>query len=232
MRAQVVEILIRNLLRLQLPIKRVAIVGGSSREPELVSLYQHFIDLEVKYFGVENNEVGIKFVFFDLNEKQDVREDFDLVICAQVIEHVWDIENAIMNLSKLTKKEHGLLWINCPASNMVHGSPEYFTAGYSPQMLKNHIEKLELETIDFGCIGSRRLYFYTHALRYWPSDFEIRHPLLSYRPLRSYGRRFISETILNFLGRAYSLFLSKKASGDLIFATETYILAKSTFQQN
>jgi SAM-dependent methyltransferase len=208
-------------------IKSVAIVGGSSREPELVALKEIYLNLQETYFGIESNEIGIEFYNLDLNEQSSNFGVFDLVICSQVLEHVWNFDVAIENLINLVRPNGGLLWINCPASNMVHGSPDYFSAGYSPEMLKKHLEFRNLTTINHGSFGSRRMYFFTHALNYWPTDFELAHPLISYRPLRSYGRKIIIESIRGFLGRTYSLLLPWKPDENLTFATESYILAKT-----
>jgi hypothetical protein len=162
-----------------------------------------------------------------LNEPSEFSQKFDLVICAQVLEHLWNLSIAFKNLSELLEPKVGLLWINCPASNMVHGSPEYFSAGYSVQMLTQQLEMVNLEVVLAGSFGSRRLYFFTHALQFWPTNFELRHPILTYRPLRSYGRKIVFETIRGFFGRTYPLLLSPKQNSEPQYATESFALAKS-----
>jgi SAM-dependent methyltransferase len=166
---------------------------------------------EVTFFGIENVELNTAFIELDLNLPSKINLKYDLVICAQVLEHVWNLNIAFENLSKLLNSDNGLLWINCPASNMVHGSPEYFSAGYSLA----------------GSFGSRRLYFFTHALQFWPTKFELEHPILTFRPLRSYGRKIVIETIRGFFGRTYSVLLSSKQTSEPQYATESFALAKS-----
>ena len=208
-------------------VNSIGVVGGSSNEPELLKILTIYPLAEVIFFGIENTELSTNFVELDLNLPSKITQNFDLVICAQVLEHIWNLSVAFENLSKLLSPHNGLLWVNCPSSNMVHGSPEYFSAGYAHQMLAAHILRCNLEVIISDSIGSRRLYFFTHALQYWPSHFELMHPILTYRPLRSYGRRIVPESIKGFLGRVYSTLLSSKESSDLQFATESYILART-----
>lgn len=207
-------------------VKSVGILGGSSKEPELLELLKIYPDSAVTYLGIEKGINENPFIDLDLNECGVMDQSFDIVICAQVLEHVWNLENCMRNLSKIVNPRGGLLWLNCPASNMVHGSPEYFSAGYSSEMVVRNLENHQFEVIFADSIGSRRLYFFTHTLQYWPSIFELAHPLLTYRPLRSYGRRFIPETFLGFFGRLYSLFLSNKKLSKSQYDTETFVLAK------
>jgi hypothetical protein len=224
---QVAMSILMNWIRLNQPeVKSIGVLGGSSKEPELLELLKVYPKSEVFFLGIERGVNENPFIELDLNTSVDIDRFFDIVICAQVLEHVWNIDNCMRNLSKIVNPQSGLLWLNCPTSNMVHGSPDYFSAGYSPQMISKNLENYKFELILTDSIGSRRLYFFTHALQYWPTKFELAHPLLSYRPLRSYGRRFIPETFLGFFGRLYSLFLSNKKLSKSQYDTETFVLAK------
>ena len=64
---------------------------------------------------------------------------FDLAICCQVLEHVWNISQAIHNISRLVKIS-GHVWINVPSSNMKHASPHYYSAGYQSEMIAKLFE--------------------------------------------------------------------------------------------
>ena len=228
MRHKATWTLVNWILINQPDIKSIGILGGSSREPELLELQRIYPNAEVTYLGIEQGFQDIPFVALDLNESTDIRQAFDIVVCSQVLEHVWNLDNSIINLSKIINPRGGFLWLNCPASNMVHGSPEYFSAGYSHKMISKNLENHQFEIVFANSIGSRRLYFFTHTLQYWPTNFELTHPLLTYRPLRSYGRRLIPETFLGFFGRIYALFLSNKELSGSQYDTETFVLAKYT----
>lgn len=207
-------------------VNSVAVVGGSPNEPELKIVKTIFPSASITFLGLEEPFGDINFIQYDLNEIQNPIFKYDLVLCSQVLEHVWNVQTAMENLWKLLTPITGLLWVNCPASNMFHGSPHYFSAGYPPEMLEKLAVNNSLEILKIGSIGSRRMYFFTHALQYWPSKFELSHPIISYRPLRSYGRSIVTETIRGSLGRLYAALLSNKTSSDLKYATETYLLAK------
>ncbi len=226
MRSEVTAILIDWLKESKSEINSIAIVGGSSNEPELLELLKMYPKATVSFLGITQGPQDIPFIELDLNESGGLDQSFDIVICAQVLEHIWNLDNCMKNLSALVNQQNGLMWINCPASNLVHGSPEYFSAGYSHEMISKNLENHQFEIILANSIGSRRLYFFTHALQYWPTKYELAHPLLTYRPLRSYGRRLIPETFLGFFGRLYALFLSNKKLSKSQFDTETFVLAK------
>ena len=226
MRSEVTTILIDWLKESKSKISSIAVVGGSSNEPELLELLKIYPEAAVYFLGIAQGPQDIPFIELDLNESSGLDQSFDIVICAQVLEHIWNLGNCMKNLSALVNQQHGLIWINCPASNLVHGSPEYFSAGYSHEMISKNLENHQFEIILANSIGSRRLYFFTHTLQYWPTKFELAHPLLTYRPLRSNGRRLIPETFLGFFGRLYALFLSNKKLSKSQFDTETFVLAK------
>ncbi len=206
-------------------ITSLAVVGGSSTEPELLALRNKFPKLNYQLYGIENAEGKENFEYLDLNALNMITENYDLVICNQVIEHIWNLNQALMTLRNLVRPG-GYIWINCPASNMAHGSPEYYSAGYTPDLLIKMNENLDVTCLRAGTLGSKRLYFFTHALKYWPSAFELRHPILSFRPLRSYGRKVISKSFIALLGRIYATSFSNKISTEIDCATETYYLGK------
>jgi hypothetical protein len=218
-----------NWIQLSQPrISSIGILGGSPKEPELLELLRIYPNAKVTFLGIEKGLSEEPFIELDLNTSRGLDLAFDIVICAQVLEHVWNLDNSITILSEVINPRGGFLWLNCPASNMVHGSPEYFSAGYSHKMIAKNLENHQFEIIFSNSIGSRRLYFFTHTLQYWPTKFELAHPLLTYRPLRSYGRRLIPETFLGFFGRLYALFLSNEELSNSQYDTETFVLAKYT----
>ncbi len=95
----------------------------------------------------------VKTELFDLNISQSVDKNYDLVLCSQVLEHFYDVKQAIQNLAKLVR-QGGLLWIACPASNYAHGSPKYFSAGYTPGLITNPLPLEDFEVILQKNMGS------------------------------------------------------------------------------
>lgn len=147
----------------------VAVVGGSLADPEALAVADMAGSFSV--LGIEGSDV-----FFDLNLSQTNSSKFDLVLCSQVLEHVWRPEKAIANLASLLG-QGGMLWLNCPASNFPHGSPSYYSAGYTDTLLIQHLETLGLKVVAAGQICSRRNYVARHLFNLWLSEKETRIPL-------------------------------------------------------
>ena len=179
-------------------IHRVALVGGGIGESEIESL-KKIKTFSVTYFGIETipNE---NFYFLDL------------VICSQVLEHIWNHQAFFDNLSKLVRPG-GFLWIGCPASNYPHGSPDYFSAGFAPDYLINNLGLRNLELLLGGSLGSKRYYFLTHSLQIWGSKNLHKFPIF-FGISRYYPREI--------LGRFYSLVLDSRVVEGIKYATETY----------
>lgn len=189
----------------------IALVGGYIQEPELKVLdYKH-----LTYYGVELDP-RIETHLFDLNSPQIVDKKYDLVLCSQVLEHVWDVKLAIENLAKLVRKG-GYIWIACPASNYAHGSPEYFSAGYTPEMIVQLLKPLGFDVKFSKTFGSERMYFFTHALRYWPTESQYRNPL------RFKISRFFFRDLL---WRILAISKSSRIDSELHHATESVVFAK------
>lgn len=227
MRKYVIRELIDYVENLSTEIKTVAIVGGSPLEPELLAIREIIPNIESTFFGIDTNFPSSNFEYLDLNKVGEFASRFDLVLCSKVLEHVWNTRTALDNLKCLLEPKTGILWINCPASDKVHGSPDYYSAGYSVELFEKYAELLELEILRSGQVGSKRTYFFTHILQYWANDFELSHPLLSFRPLKSYGKRIISKTLAGLGGRLFSMTLSNRVVNSGPFVTETFVLLRT-----
>ena len=197
-------------------ISHVAVVGGSAQEPELAHL-SSIPGLQISFLGVEKSPSDDSdFLFFDLNEEMSASVKFDLILCSQVLEHIWNHAQAFENLNSILNPK-GLLWIGCPGSNFAHGSPEYFTAGLTPSFIIEHLKSKRFEILHQQSIGSKRYYFLTHALQIWASSNMHKYPLLF-----GFSRFYPREVLL----RLYSSFLSPKIRTDLKYATETIVFAR------
>lgn len=150
----------------------IAVVGGDRNEPEILALQEAGIQLTIRTFGVDDR-VDERL---DLNQREVRGADYGLVLCSQVLEHVWNHQTAFMSLASLVRPG-GLLWVACPASNFEHASPEYYSAGFSPAYLRANLEKVGFDVYAAGQIGSERLYFMTHVIGTWPSDVQYRKPI-------------------------------------------------------
>lgn len=160
-----------ELLEIQ-AVVNVAIVGGSMSEHEVAIILEKFPKAFFQVLGIEPGQE-----YMDLNEPPRLREKYDLVLCTNVLEHVFNHENFAKNLLSLLNK-NSLLWLSFPFNDMFHGSPHYYSAGFDPV----YVEKLFAAhggiTTKKRILASRRLYLFTHLLKDWPSEFRYNHPLL------------------------------------------------------
>ncbi len=226
LRSEVVKQFRAEVLPRLAGVLKVAMVGGSSTDPELPQLPD---GVTVSYFGVEESLDQTDFYYLDLNEiDHTLKPQYDLVISSQVLEHVWDLRSATINLARLVRPG-GLLWLACPASNFPHGSPHYYSAGYSPELLTRLLASADLEIVSSGCLGSKRNYVWTHAFRHWPSDYESSHPVSArfIANLRSDGRAWkrVWQAVKG-LRTILLLPLDATVQHNIDYATESWALAR------
>jgi hypothetical protein len=204
-------------------ISSCAVVGGTSQDPEVLFLQAQSIPPKISYLGIE--ETATNFVYLDLNIRTQLNETWDLVLCSQVLEHVWNHENFFRNLRETTSVG-GFLWISVPMSNIVHGSPDYFSAGFAPEYLLKNLQEKNFKVMSSGLIGSRRYYLATHLLERWLSEAEHDSPILvhNHQPGSRIGkfRKLIREVIQGVL----LVFISNKVNNSPRYATQSYVFAK------
>jgi hypothetical protein len=135
MRWLVVSRFNQALEHLALSPSKIAIIGGSSGDPEVTLLTKLYPNANVTYLGIDNYGGEDSWLYLDLNKTATINYKYDLVVCSQVLEHIWDVSNALDLITELAKP-NGFIWLNCPASNIAHGSPEFYSAGYSPDFLE------------------------------------------------------------------------------------------------
>jgi len=225
MRWEVVNKLLTSLDVAEHVVTKVAVVGGSSKDPEVVAINSVFPQCEIDYFGIDNYGNEDFWVPFDLNTKNNVQKKYDLVVCCQVLEHVWNMNQAFSNLSNLANAG-GFIWVNCPSSNIAHGSPDYYSAGYTPGYLERNMFQHGVTCVTSGTIGSKRYYLATHMFRLWATSLEHQHPIAGYRISSPITRGKVLELGRRIPGRLVMMFWDKKVTHDIDYATETYYLGK------
>ncbi|MDA9711917.1 class I SAM-dependent methyltransferase [Acidimicrobiaceae bacterium] len=148
----------------------IAIVGGNRDEPELEIIKKYTNIEKISVFGIDTQSDE----YFDLNTENKNNEymSFDLIICAQVIEHIWNVNEFFLNLKSLCN-DNTILYINCPKSNMEHGSPEYFSSGYSVKFLEKNLQKINFKILESGEVGSEVYYKSIHLLQDWFTEEEV-----------------------------------------------------------
>lgn len=218
MRFEVLRVFEKAIQPHKVKIRKVAVIGGSEREPELAHI-SNIPGVQISFLGVEKKpQDESDFIFLDLNERTAVNHEFDLVLCSQVLEHIWNHSQAFENFYDILNPG-GLIWIGCPASNIAHGSPDYFSAGFTPDYISENLKSKNFEILHRQSLGSKRYYFLTHALQIWGSEKMHQFPIFF-----GFSKYYPKEFLLRF----YAQFLSKKIRSDLKYATETVVLAKKS----
>lgn len=199
----------------------VGVVGGTESEPEIHELSKYVTQLEISTLGIENSDY-----FLDLNEEAGNLQGvhFDLVLCSQVLEHVWNHKNTFDTLFELVAPQ-GILWINVPTSNRAHGSPDYYSAGFTSRYVEKNLHQAGFEVITSGSVGTKRNYVATHSLPYWLSVRSHRFPLLYIR----YKTGILKNTYL-FIRHFFVLlklqFTSSRVRNEGLFLTESWAIAR------
>jgi hypothetical protein len=210
-------------------IIQVAIIGGYSQEPEIVVLKELGIKMDITFFGVDS---GMEWL--DLNKPQSHNsvlssQKYDLVLCSQVLEHIWNHSQAFSYLKQLLH-DHSYLWISCPSSNRPHGLDFFYSAGFTSKYLVNNLELLQMKVVASGSIGTRRLYRAIHTLPTWLSVKGHAFPPLWIFEEHPYDKETLYYRLffrIRYLLRSIELLcFSSKVTCDVRCATESWVVAK------
>jgi hypothetical protein len=200
---------------------RIAVIGGSEYEPEVLALQQLGFKTEVTVLGLEEFDT-----YLDLNSNPSGSLSpplVDLVLCSQVIEHIWHHQH-FFEWMKILSKNHAYLWLAAPAANRPHGLPDFYAAGFTQEFLEYNLGHQGFSILGGGTLGSKRLYVSALTSEVWLSVFGHRVP-----PLTSFGTRSWAKTQilrLKFLPTGCSLWMrSGKVRSDLRYATEVWVWA-------
>jgi SAM-dependent methyltransferase len=172
---------------------KIAIVGGGLEEHELKIIDELSFEFELYILNV----AGERDFFLDLNSRHNnlPNQKFDLILCSQVFEHIWNIQNALNILQNICKT-HGYIYLNVPFSNMVHRDEisDFHTPGYSSNFLRRNFENAGMRVIESVDFGTRRLYNSIHLLQVWLYPQELEQPL-TFGDQRKYRFKIIRKML-------------------------------------
>jgi len=148
---------------------------GSGNGDRIYALSKHYSISAGNVHGLELRDENIRYLnkFFNIH-KVDLENDtfpfedehFDLIIFNQVIEHLKNIENPLLEIKRVLKKD-GLAFIGCPniastycrLSIMVGKQPTVMKVGsahirgFTPEGLRRYLKSLGFDIIGFGGNG-------------------------------------------------------------------------------
>lgn len=140
----------------ELPTPEKVLDIGSSTS-EFRKVFQDYIDKNIfEYLRKKNAEIqyldmkagkGIDVVADISSENFFLKEQFDLVLCCSLLEHVNDMETTIKNISSTVSKG-GYLIVTIPYRHQYHLDPIDTLRRYSPIELRNLFPEFELIASD------------------------------------------------------------------------------------
>jgi hypothetical protein len=196
---------------------------GSKSEPDP--------EIEIVKSRLKNSKIFSIGIGSDVDIKLDLDLDvwsndgfFDLLIVSNVLEHIWNLENAFNNFTNMLKL-NSFLYVIGPTSNFYHLSPNFYSSGYTSEFVENNMANRQFKTIVSGGVGSQRLSFMQHALRSWPSSKAHSFPLLfAYDEVKFPLRLYLY--LKNFVCVVISQFMSSRQDNNPEYFTGAYCIMK------
>lgn len=121
-------------------------------------------------------------------------DQFDFVVCTEVLEHVPDPISALRELCRVTR-EGGRLFISAPLGSGMHQEPYHFYGGFSPYFYRKYLAEFGFEVIEIKPVGGllRHVAQEVHrAARTLSSRGEVMTPERNY-VMTDWLPRFLSE---------------------------------------
>jgi len=98
---------------------------------------------------------------WDIDEKDAT---FDAILCTEVLEHVPEAGDTILEFGRLLKSG-GKLFLTVPSNSLRHQDPYYFVAGYSDHYLRYWLEKAGFSEIEIEPQGDYHQWLMCEDLR-------------------------------------------------------------------
>jgi len=199
----------------------ILVLGGNRQEPEIQALERLGIETRVTVVGIGDDD---QYGDFNVPPSEvQLGSAPQLVLCSQVLEHVWN-HDAFFSWTTLWSSGTTWLWLAVPASNRPHGSPDYFAAGFSSRYLMKNLSARGLIVKSHGTFGSQRLYNASLSEGIWLSVRSHHYPLLAYEN-HGFAKRLAAR--LRYFSRLARLAVtSGLISDDERFAVEAWVWAR------
>lgn len=94
-------------------------IGGDKEKPS-----EHFKFFPAGHFDtLDNNATWKPTIFGDICNPPIPSDTYDLVLCCQTLEHIWDTRRALWEIHRITKPG-GTVFIDAPWMYEYHGKPD------------------------------------------------------------------------------------------------------------
>ena len=159
--------------KFQISPAKIAVVSGSEKEFELTFCP----NADANFFNYESNDK------WDLSNEWDISQRHDLVICNQVLEHVFNPFQAVKNLKALCETG-GYIWITVPGVNMIHSDPHFYFSGFHPRFMAEMAKSLGLTICEIGFWSSSK-YAAHSVFSSWRPEVKLRRGFRALSDLRA-----------------------------------------------
>ena len=137
---------VRNFIVAQERNSRILDVGSGTKPFEKIALDSglHYVSHDFEMYlgkteapGLQSSEWPISGYDIVCDIESLPKDNFDLAICTEVLEHVPDPISAL-NSIRNTLRVGGKLLITVPLSSRIHQAPYFFSSGLSPYWFERH----------------------------------------------------------------------------------------------
>lgn len=94
----------------------------------------------------------------DITDIPVADEEFDAVLCSEVLEHLVNPDLALKELGRVTKKD-GVLLLTAPFNSLTHFAPYHYSSGFNIYWYEKHLPECGWEIIEARSNGNYFSYF-------------------------------------------------------------------------
>lgn len=158
--------------------------------------------------GREGYQYGQLDYIGDIWNIQEKDENFDAILCTEVLEHIPYPIETIKEFSRLLKK-NGILILTAPSNCLRHMDPYFFYTGFSDRWYEKFLNDYNLEIISIEPVGDYYSWLSVEMARVAHSHSIISKMLLAPAFLYFYNKNKTNESI-NTLCMGYHIVAKKK----------------------
>lgn len=154
-------------------------VGAGECQYKRFCTHLNYVSQDFNQYTGEGDNVGLQTGTWDVSKIDIIsdilsipvpNEQFDVVLCTEVLEHVPDPIGAINEMNRILKKG-GVMIITSPFCSLTHFAPYHFCDGFNKYFYEYHFDRLQYEMLEITANGNYFEYL-AQELRRLPSVTE------------------------------------------------------------
>lgn len=142
-------------------LKIIDVGAGECQYKEFCSQLR-YTSQDINQYDPRKEKTGLQMPSWD-NKSIDIVSDiteipvsnssFDIVLCTEVLEHVLNPENAIKEMTRITKKG-GKLILTAPFCSLTHFAPYHYSSGFNKFFFNEILKKYGYRIIEISTNGN------------------------------------------------------------------------------